>query len=750
MTAALALSGTAGLAAPQQAGAQADATLFVELIVNGRAVGDIVPLRVQGAALLLERDALRRAGVQIEGGGEIDVAGSPGLTARYDAALQRIEVMASPELLPVNRIAADGMSRNPTTASAGALINYDLYAMTGAGSSASLWSEQRLFGPLGVVSNSGVLLMSSGAGQEGYRRYDTFARYIDEDRARAVTAGDFISQSLAWTRAVRMGGVQISRAFRVRPDLVTMPLPSFAGETAVPTAVDLFVNGFRQQTTEVTPGRFILDSVPVVTGAGQAMIVTTDAVGRQIQTTIPFYVSAQLLRPGLSDFSFEAGWLRRNYGLENFDYGSPAANASARYGLSPNLTLEAHAQGAEHLAGGGFGVIWAPGRFGTMSASWSGSDAAIGSGSRWSVAYEYTAQNFGLAYQHDEQSARFRDLGDLEAAPRAGRTTNRFVGSVNLERTGSVALAYIDSRLLSGPRDRIVSASYQRAIGERATLLVTADHDLKTRDTGGQVRVTIPFGRNTAGAAVSHVNGRTLAALDYGRSMPTEGGLGVDAGLATDQRGKAYGQGSLTYRTRNIELQAGGAFADRTSSGWVGATGAVVFMDGGAFTANQASDAFAVVSTGLPGVGVFYENQLVGATGRGGRLFVPNVVAYQSSTFAIDTLMLSEGYVAATVSKDVAVRESAGAVIRMPVRQARSILVIVTDPSGAHLEPGGSVERSDGGVAEVGWDGLVYLEDVPSRLDLTIDRRNGTRCTASVVIPDDAASLSKIGPVTCV
>ncbi|MET0337247.1 MAG: fimbria/pilus outer membrane usher protein, partial [Caulobacter sp.] len=349
----------------------------------------------------------------------------------------------------------------------------------------------------------------------------------------------------------------------------------------------------------------------------------------------------------------------------------------------------------------------------------------------------------------DEQSARFRDLGDLEVAPRAGRKTDRFVGSLSLQRHGSVALAYIDSRVLSGPRDRIVSASYQRAIGERATLLVTADHDLKTRTTGGQVRLTVPFGRNTVGAAVSHVDGRTLTALDYGRSMPTEGGLGIDAGLATDQRGKAYGQGSLTYRTRNVELQAGGAFADRTGSGWAGATGAVVFMDGGVFTANQASDAFAVVATGLPGVGVYYENQLVGATGRGGRLFVPNVVAYQSSTFAIDTLMLSEGYVAASVSQDVAVREGAGAVIRMPVRQARSMLVIVADANGAPLEPGGRVERSDGGLAEVGWDGLVYLEDIPSRLDLTIDRRNGTRCTASVVIPDGLASLSKIGPVPC-
>ena len=33
-----------------------------------------------------------------------------------------------------------------------------------------------------------------------------------------------------------------------------MPLPSFAGKAAVPSAVDLFVDGYRQQGADVAPG----------------------------------------------------------------------------------------------------------------------------------------------------------------------------------------------------------------------------------------------------------------------------------------------------------------------------------------------------------------------------------------------------------------------------------------------------------------------------------------------------------------
>lgn len=729
--------------------ASAKAPLFVELVVNGRSEGEIVALRIDGEALYLERAVLRQAQVRVEGDGEMDVAHAPGLKARYDVALQRLELEVSPDLLPVSHIASRGAGRVATTAAWGGLLNYDLYMVTGEGQLASLWSEQRVFGPRGVISNTGVFVAPSSGGVGGYRRHDTFARVIDEDRARALTMGDFITQSLPWTRSVRMGGVQVSRAFRVRPDLITMPLPSFAGETAVPSAVDLFINGHRQQTTNVTPGRFVLDSAPVVTGAGEATIVTTDAVGRQVQTTVPFYVSAELLRPGLSDFSFEAGFLRRGYGADSFDYGPAAASATIRHGLSSELTVEAHAEVAPGLAGIGGAFAWAPRRLGTITASLSLSQADGQRGSRWSLGYEYTAPGFGLAYQHEEHGPQFRDLGDIGAPPRAGSRSDRLIGNLNFKASGTLALAYLDGETLNGPKTRLVSASYHRVVGRRATLLVSLDCDLKEGSTGAQIRLAVPFGRHSVGLAASRVDGRTLSAVDYARAMPSDGGVNVSAGVARDQNGKAYGQGSLALRTRAVELQAGGAFADRQRSGWVGATGGLAFMDGHLFAVNQISDAFAVVSTGLKDVTVFYENQAVGRTGRTGRLFVPHVVSYQNATFAIDTLSLSEGYVTGSVSTQMALREGAGAVVRLPVRKARPILVALVDAAGRPLEPGGVVQRPDGGASTVGWDGLVYLEDVGAVAQLTVHRRDGSRCEASLVVPADVEALSKIGPATC-
>ncbi|PEZ67749.1 fimbrial assembly protein, partial [Bacillus sp. AFS017274] len=84
-------------------------------------------------------------------------------------------------------------------------------------------------------------------------------------------------------------------------------------------------------------------------------VVTTDALGRQVSTTVPFYVTSSLLQKGLSDFSVAAGTLRRDYTLKDFSYGPGVTSGSLRYGLSDNLTLEGHAEAAQSLTLGGFG-----------------------------------------------------------------------------------------------------------------------------------------------------------------------------------------------------------------------------------------------------------------------------------------------------------------------------------------------------------------------------------------------------------
>ncbi len=163
---------------------------------------------------------------------------------------------------------------------------------------------------------------------------------------------------------MRLGGIQFARDFSIRPDLVTWPLPIFSGQAAVPSTVDLFIDGYRTNSNQIQPGPWSITDMPFVNGAGEAVIVTTDAVGRRVTTTLPFYVSGDLLKQGLSDFSLSIGVIRRNYGLENFSYQHLATSNSYRYGLADWITLENHLEGADRLALAGVGGQIRLGAFG--------------------------------------------------------------------------------------------------------------------------------------------------------------------------------------------------------------------------------------------------------------------------------------------------------------------------------------------------------------------------------------------------
>ncbi|MEH3047327.1 fimbria/pilus outer membrane usher protein [Sphingomonas adhaesiva] len=733
-------------AVPPATFAPATATLFVELIVNDQPATALVEMRQEGDRLFVAADVLRHAGIALTETEPIDVAHHPGLRTSYDAGALRLSIDVPPALLPVHRIAPAADARATPVVDTGALLNYDLYAQRiGTRTTASLWSEQRLFGRIGTLSNTGV------ATQRGYTRLDTRYSWVDETRALEANAGDLISRALPWTSAVRMGGVQLTRNFALRPDLVTVPMPSFAGEAAVPSAVDLFVNGYRQARSEVAPGRFVLDSVPVVNGAGEARVVTTDAVGRQVATVIPFYVAPELLRPGLTDFSVEAGALRHRYGIAGFGYARAVASASVRHGVDRTLTLSGHVEASPGLLAGGAGAAWAPGRWGALSASALASRTATTTGVQVTAGYGYVARNVTIGVEHVARSAGFTDIAGFDLGRYAGsRRSDRVTLSVPVAGNGSLGAAVIAARARDGERVRLASLSWAMPVGRGASLFAAVDHDLGRRFSA-QLRLVVPLGtRGLASAGVARdPAGGTRVQLGTARSMPSDGGLGYAADLATATRGGVVGQASATWRGQAVQLDGGIAGTGRATSIWAGVAGSVTLLNGRAYVANSLPGAFAVVATGMPGVPVYYENQQMGKTGRDGRLFVPAVTAWHPGSFAIDPVMLPADAVAKDTQARAMLRGGTGAVIRLPVVYRRSVTARLVDAQGTPLAPGTPATLDGATGAVVGWDGVLLIEGMRGAVPIDATLPDGRPCRATAQVPETAGVLPDLGQVTC-
>ncbi len=742
---------------------------MLELVVNQNARGDIVPVERKNGDFWLRSGDLQRAGIPAEKlqGEQIDVNQLAEVKAEYDERRQRLLLTVPPAWLPGQVIGKDQRGPRYTgRASNGALLNYDFYATRtdNAGSRLSSWNELRVFGPSGQFSTNGVYTQQLEGGvsgqQEGYIRYDTWFSNEDENDAISWRAGDLVTDALSWSNSVRLGGVQIARDFSVRPDLVTYPLPAFSGQAAVPSSVDLFINGYRSTQANVQPGPWSLTNVPFVNGAGDAVITTTDAVGRQVTTTLPFYVSSSLLRQGLSDYSFSAGAIRENYGLENFDYGAAAASGSYRYGLTDWLTLESHAEGSDSVATGGAGGLMKLGSWGVVNGALAQSQMEGKPGTQYSWGYQYNNSWFSLGTQHVLRTA---DYGNLALVGSRGDSANtsyslarrsaQYTASVSLNQYGSLGLAYFDIAGGSGDRTRLWNLSWSKNLWGNSSLYISASRDQEQGDWSGAISLVIPFGEQSS-ASVSYERdqqGNNNQRLYVSRAMPTDGGFSYDAAWA-NQGGNSgdYRQASLRYRNNKIDTSAGFYGDNDNTTQWADFTGSVVLMDNRVFAANDINDAFVVVKTDYPDVTVRYENQSMGRTDKQGYLLVPSISSYYGAKYDIDTLDLPADRTAPKVEQRFAVKRKSGYLLNFPVERLRAASVVLHDKQGQPLPISSQVLRPNQGTEYIGWDGIVWMENLSAENPIHVVTPDGRSCDTTLTIADgQPKALETYGPLTC-
>ncbi len=552
---------------------------------------------------------------------------------------------------------------------------------------------------------------------------------------------------------MRLGGVQLSRDFGVRPDLVTYPLPQFAGEAAVPSSVDLFINGYKSSSADLQPGPYTLTNIPFINGAGEAVVVTTDALGRQVSTTVPFYVTSNLLQQGLTDFSVAAGTLRRDYGIRDFGYGPGVTSGSLRYGLTDSLTLESHAEASDSLALGGVGGNLRLGNFGVLNTAVSQSQFDGTSGQQLSVGYQYSSQRYSLSYQRMQRRDQYADLTVIDS-PYAtlSQRSEQVTLSLNLDTWGRVGAGYFDVRAGDDSRTRLLNLTWSKPLWRNTSFYLSANREMGDSNWAMQAQLVIPFDLRGSLALSSERSktGESRQRVNYSQAVPTQGGLGFNLGYAHGQ-GPDYRQADLTWRLQSVQLQAGVYGSRDAETRWADASGSLVWMDHQVFAANRIDDAFVVVSTGgFADIPVRYENQLVGRTDSKGHLLVPWSSAYYRAKYEIDPLNLPSNVQSPNVEQRVAVRRGSGYLLAFPLTRIIAASVVLVDTRQQELPLGSHVLHQQSGVnAVVGWDGLVYLENLQAHNTLRVTLADGHTCGVQFSVDMKQEQVPLIGPLVC-
>jgi len=174
-------------------------------------------------------------------------------------------------------------------------------------------------------------------------------------------------------------------------------------------------------------------------------------------------------------------------------------------------------------------------------------------------------------------------------------------------------------------------------------------------------------------------------------------------------------------------------------------------MDRQVFAANRIDDAFVVVSTdGFADIPVRYENQQVGQTDKNGHLLVPWSSAYYRGKYEIDPLNLPANVRSPNVEQRIAVRRGSGYLLEFPLSRVIAASIVLVDAQQRELPLGaGVLHEQSGARTVVGWDGLVYLENLQAQNSLLVTLADGKTCKTRFDVDMQQSQVPLIGPLVC-
>ncbi len=748
-----------------------DQKLLLEVWINGRSIGKIGEFTLRRGKLMALPDELRDLGFRVPDsllsrpGTLVALADLHGLTWTIDQKNQILRVTASDSallptlLLPTGREMPTG--RRTIESGTGMTLNYDVASTFASGQTGATGSaDLRSFAPWGIVNSDWLGFAGAASGGSGATkaiRLDSAYTFADVNSLRRYTIGDFITGGLSWSRPFHIEGAQIRSDFSMRPDLITFPLPTLTGSTAVPSTVQVLVNGNVVAASQVDPGPFEIQQLPVISGAGTITMTMTNTQGQQVSVTQPFYGGSALLAPGLQTFSGQVGLVRRDWGAVSNDYGKMAGTAFYRRGLTQKFTVEAAAEGTPGAAMAGAGGALVVGKLGMVNFDLAGSSGSGSLGELLSLGAQHIGTKFSLGGSAILANRYYRDVASMNGDGIPRRQLSAFT-SLSLRRFGAAGLAYAGLDQDASPialqgaftppeHSRVVTANYSMQF-HRVAFYVNEFRDLDHSGSSGlQGGMTIPLGRRSSASLSGSSNGS--GQVEVQKSVMTIGDWGYQAYLS--EGGSSHEFGEAQYKSPLGLFSAGVDQLGKQTTVRLESQAALSFVDGALFPSNFIYDSFAIVDTApVERVHVYQENRDVGTTGKSGKLLVPDMRSFDVNHLGIEPNDVPADATLSIDKKVVRPQDRSGVVVRFPIQFSHAALLKLVDEAGLPLPLGSTATlRASGAVVPVGYDGDAYVEGLSPRNELAVELPDGRRCTVAFGYKPLPGEIPSIGPLRC-
>lgn len=770
--------------------------MVVRITLNTEDKGDHFVARTADGDFLVKEADLHAMGFKaltgdvtiVEGEAHRSLRSMQGVRLAFQERALVLAIDASPSLLPARRLGVAGR-QIPKGAISGGTSGFFNYALNWSDASEFTGRHLAFTGEMGLRSGD-YLFLSDGStivrpgGERKFVRLMSSVTRDDRETLQRWMAGDFLTPSREFANGVNIGGLGISKLYSINPYLIQFPTQTITGNAALPSELEIYMDGQRIRSERVRPGEFELRDLLAYGGSRSIQVLLRDSFGRVQQFDYSFYFSDRPLQRGLHEYSYNIGAIRRDYGLASNSYGPAAYSMFHRYGFNDALTLGIRAEGTRQLLNAGPTATVVLGTAGVINAALGASTIAGHRGAAASLAYTYQSRRWSTSLSLRRDWREFATLGDpptvtnrkLEASlsanyyiPGGGTLSfNHGMLKTTPGRTASPASAAqpFSVSLLDDRRAR--SLAYTVPLFNGKVSLTTSVSRIKDhRGSRNEAYAGLIYLIDKDYTATANVRGDAdmrTGAIQFTRNQPIGEGLGYQ--LSAD---RAEAGGTVTTQRRlNAQYNAPAAVlraelgtlrhdASSQSETRLSLAGGIAFAGGHVALGRPVVDSFGIVKVGdIEGVRVLVNDQPMGTTDNKGTVFVPTLSPYVDSEVSIAASTVPIDYALASTRKYISPSLRSGTLIEFDVARLQAFtgtLAYQEHPQGPikPLEFQEVTVTTPAGLIrfQTGHGGQFYLENLKQGDYAARSRADGKACGFTLSIPRSEETFVDLPRALC-
>lgn len=568
-----------------------------------------------------------------------------------------------------------------------AFLNYGLsYAYTSDDGFQSFGLTNKLGLRTGDVFFTSDSLYTRTENSDKFVRLQSSATYERRGDLQWLVFGDQYANSGDLGSTVNIGGIGFSKVYRLDPYFITQPVMDLKGSVIFPTQAEIYLDGVLIGKQFIAPGSFDLKNLYSYTGSHNVEVLLKDPFGNVQKISYLAYFSTQLLRKGLHEYSYNAGFLRDQYGMESNDYGEPAFSVFHRYGVTNSLNIGARAEGSDGVYNGGASIAFLVPKAGSFTMTLAGSSAKDNAtGGAVSLQHSYQIGSLSTNLLLRAYSRDYATVATPYSEDMTQYEVNFGLGFL-LNPLGSFALSYSERNNFNNNVTRVFSSNYSRVLYKSISMFATGSVTSTTgSDTNysGFVGLNFELGKDLRGSAqVSSSSGGTNSeTLQLQKDIPVGEGLGYRASLnrtETASNTTTVLNPYVQYNARHGIYSLDVSLKDSEGTGSeiynLSAAGSLVYAGGFYGLSRPVSDSFGMVMVNeVPGATVLNNGQNMGKTDSSGNLIVPTLSSYGRNQITLDTKDIPMDYSISEVNKILSPSLWSGSCIAFDAHQVRAL-----------------------------------------------------------------------------